>query len=134
VVKVAASPEIAARIAGIRIRDPEMDGPEPLGDDAELLRDEAELLKNEAFVCRCERVTAGEIRALIRDGCRDLNALKAATRVGMGPCGGKTCTPLVMRLFREAGIPPDAVTAGTQRPLFVEVALGAFAGAEEDAA
>jgi NADPH-dependent 2,4-dienoyl-CoA reductase/sulfur reductase-like enzyme/NAD-dependent dihydropyrimidine dehydrogenase PreA subunit/bacterioferritin-associated ferredoxin len=134
VVRVAASPGIAARIAGIRIRDPEMDGPEPLGDDAELLRDEAELLKNEAFVCRCERVTAGEIRALIRDGCRDLNALKAATRVGMGPCGGKTCTPLVMRLFREAGISPDAVTAGTQRPLFVEVALGAFAGAEEDGA
>jgi hypothetical protein len=51
----------------------------------------------------------------------------------MGPCGGKTCTALVYRLFREAGIPLDAVTEGTQRPLFVEVPLGVFAGAEEDA-
>ena len=143
VVKVSAPPEIAARIAGIRIRDLELSGYEAespehgnerLGDKAEPLQNEAEPLKNEAFVCRCERVTAGEVRALIREGCRDLNELKAVTRVGMGPCGGKTCTALVLGLFREAGVPLDAVTGGTPRPLFVEVPLEVFAGAPEPGA
>jgi NADPH-dependent 2,4-dienoyl-CoA reductase/sulfur reductase-like enzyme/ferredoxin len=128
VVKVSASSAIAARIAGIRIRDPA-----PVRYEAESSKHGNERLGDKAFVCRCERVTAGEIRALIRQGVRDLNELKAITRVGMGPCGGKTCTALVYRLFREAGIPLDAVTEGTQRPLFVEVPLGVFAGAEEDA-
>jgi sarcosine oxidase subunit alpha len=85
------------------------------------------------IVCRCERVTAGEIRALIRAGYRDMNALKAATRAGMGACGGKTCTNLIKRLFREVGAIresplPEEVIEGTRRPLFVEVALGSFAG------
>jgi NADPH-dependent 2,4-dienoyl-CoA reductase/sulfur reductase-like enzyme/ferredoxin len=128
VIKVAAPPAIADRIAGIRIRDDE-----PLWYEAESVDEGLDPLRDDAFVCRCERVTAGEIRTLIRDGCRDLNALKAATRIGMGPCGGKTCTPLVLGLFREAGIPLDAVTEGTHRPLFVEVPLEVFAGADSDA-
>jgi sarcosine oxidase subunit alpha len=82
----------------------------------------------EDVVCRCERVTAGEIRALIRSGVRDLNAIKAVTRAGMGACGGKTCTNLIKRLFREEGIELEQVIENTQRPLFVEVELGAFAG------
>jgi NAD(P)H-nitrite reductase large subunit len=87
-----------------------------------------EPLSDDAIVCRCERVTAGEIRALIQAGTRDINAVKAITRAGMGACGGKTCTSLIRRLFREAGIPPEAVTDPTRRPLFVETPLGAFAG------
>jgi ferredoxin len=137
VVKVAAPAAIAARIAGIRVRQPDTDPPlyneegsQPHG--GEPLDNEAELLRDGAYVCRCERVTAGEIRALIRAGCRDLNELKAVTRVGMGACGGKTCTSLVLRLFHEAGIPLDEVTEGTQRPLFVEVPLEVFAGKEEE--
>ena len=57
------------------------------------------------IVCRCERVTAGEIRGLIRAGVRDLNELKAITRAGMGACGGKTCPSIIKRLFREEGVP-----------------------------
>jgi len=80
------------------------------------------------IVCRCERVTAGEIRGLIRAGVRDMNELKAITRAGMGACGGKTCPNLIRRIFREEGIPPEQVADLTRRPLFVEVPLGAFAG------
>lgn len=86
---------------------------------------------DEAIVCRCERVKAREIRALIRQGVRDLNELKAVTRAGMGACGGKTCRNLILRLFREEGVPLEEVTDFVGRPLFLEVPLGAFAGMEE---
>jgi NADPH-dependent 2,4-dienoyl-CoA reductase/sulfur reductase-like enzyme/ferredoxin len=82
---------------------------------------------DDAIVCRCERVTVGEIRALIREGIRDINEIKALTRAGMGACGGKTCVPLIRRIYREEGIPADEVVDHVERPLFVEVPLGAFA-------
>ena len=80
------------------------------------------------IVCRCERVSAGEIRSLIRSGYRDMNEIKAVTRAGMGACGGKTCTALILRLFREEGIDFDEVKENVKRPLFIEVALGILAG------
>jgi len=61
---------------------------------------------------------------------RDLNEVKAVTRAGMGACGGKTCQALIGRLFREAGVDPEAVTPNVPRPLFVEVPLGNFAGVD----
>jgi NAD(P)H-nitrite reductase large subunit len=86
------------------------------------------------IVCRCERVKAGEIRSLIRQGIRDFNEIKTITRAGMGACGGKTCTSIIKRIFREEGIPEEEVTDQTKRPLFMEVPLGTFAGSfdEED--
>ena len=71
-------------------------------------------LDDDMIVCRCERVTAGEIRQLIRGGVRDMNELKAITRAGMGACGGKTCPSLILRLFREEGSPTAQITDLTQ--------------------
>ncbi|MGI5860887.1 MAG: FAD-dependent oxidoreductase [Myxococcales bacterium] len=124
-VKVRAPAEIAKRIAGIRVQPPE--ATEPMADLIQRIADDQ-------IVCRCERVTAGEIRALIRQGVRDMNELKGATRAGMGACGGKTCPSLIKRLFREEGVPLSAVTELTQRPLFIEVPLGAFAGVADEPA
>ncbi len=118
-VRVKAPRAVAKKIAGIRVQDPAVT--QPAAYDAKPIADEQ-------VVCRCERVTAGELRALIRSGIRDMNHLKAATRAGMGACGGKTCPNLVKRLFREEGIPAAQVTDLTQRPLIMEVPLGAFAG------
>jgi sarcosine oxidase subunit alpha len=84
---------------------------------------------DEAIICRCERVSAGEIRASIRAGVRDLNQLKALTRAGMGACGSKTCRPMIWRMFKEEGVELGTVTDRVDRPLFVEVPIGAFAGA-----
>jgi NADPH-dependent 2,4-dienoyl-CoA reductase/sulfur reductase-like enzyme/Fe-S-cluster-containing hydrogenase component 2/bacterioferritin-associated ferredoxin len=84
-----------------------------------------------AIICRCERVSAGEIRAAIRAGVRDLNQLKALTRAGMGACGSKTCRPMIWRMFKEEGVDLGTVTDRVDRPLFVEVPIGAFAGAAE---
>jgi sarcosine oxidase subunit alpha len=86
-----------------------------------------EFTPNDTIVCRCERVTVGEIRKWIRYGVRDFNELKALTKVGMGSCGGKTCTPLINRIFREEGIDDSKIVQGTRRPLFMEVSMGYFA-------
>lgn len=118
-VKVKAPPEIAKLIAGIRVQEPWIT--EPANETTERMADDE-------IVCRCERVTAGEIRALIRKGVRDMNELKAATRAGMGACGGKTCPSLIKRLFREEGVADWQITDFTKRPVFIEVPLGAFAG------
>ncbi len=89
-------------------------------------------MPDEAVICRCERVTAGEIRAVIRSGVVDINQLKAMTRSGMGSCGSKTCRPMIYRLFQEEGVDPGNVVDRIDRPLFVEVPLGHFACIQED--
>ena len=87
---------------------------------------------DEAIVCRCERVTAGEIRAIIRNDIRDLNQIKALTRAGMGACGSKTCRPMIWRIFQEEGIDLKDVTDRVDRPLFIEVPIGVFAGTQTE--
>lgn len=119
IVRVKAPRSIATRIAGIRVQSPEVTQP---------LDQYVNHIENETIVCRCEHVTAGEIRSLIRQGYRDINEIKAISRAGMGACGSKTCGNLILRLFREEGVPLDQVTENTRRPLFVEVPLGVFAG------
>jgi len=123
IVQVQVPAAVAKSVAGIRLPRRRWDTQMPHA---------VEALPDDAIVCRCERVTAGEIRSWIRRGYGDLNELKAITRAGMGACGGKTCTALIERLFREEGIPMDEVTEGTHRPLFVEAPLSAFAGTLED--
>lgn len=118
-VRVKAPRAIAKRIAGIRMEDAWISEP---------LEEVVERIPDDEVICRCERVTAREIRELIRVGVRDVNHIKAVTRAGMGACGAKTCTNLIARLFREQGIDLSEVTENVQRPLFIEVPLGVFAG------
>jgi len=89
------------------------------------------VFEEETIVCRCERVSVGEIRKWIRLGVKDFNELKALTKVGMGSCGGKTCTSLIESVFREEGVAINEVIPGTKRPLFIEVPMGVFANAKD---
>jgi len=91
-----------------------------------------EILPDEAIVCRCERVTAGEIRKWIKRGVTDINEMKALTRASLGACGGKTCTPLIEKLYLDEGFSKDDITPGTLRPVFIEVPLKHFAGIKEN--
>jgi len=105
-------------VAGIRIR-------EPLGKKTATAVKAAD--DGEVIICRCERVTKKEIIDYIKKtGTRDVNAVKAGLRVGMGPCGGKTCTELIMRIFRELGIDLKDVKKPVERPFTQEVPLKAF--------
>ncbi|MDB5875336.1 MAG: FAD/NAD(P)-binding oxidoreductase [Ramlibacter sp.] len=46
---------------------------------------------DDTVVCRCEELTAGEIRAAAKIGRPDPNQIKSMTRAGMGPCQGRQC-------------------------------------------
>jgi len=118
-IKVLAPGSIATQIAGIQIQGPGVT--EPLDHYVERLTDDL-------IVCRCERVSLREIKEVILSGVHDMNAIKAITRAGMGACGGKTCSGLIKRAFRELGIPMDDVTENVQRPTFVEIPMGSLAG------
>ena len=49
-------------------------------------------LPDEAIVCRCEAITAGELRRSVGElGSREVNRAKAFSRVGMGRCQGRYC-------------------------------------------
>lgn len=89
-------------------------------------------LSDDAVVCRCERVTLGEIRKYIREGVRDLNQLKAITRVGMGACGSKTCGMFLMNIMKAEGVDLKEVVELTKRPLFMEVEFKAFLGSKKE--
>jgi len=123
IVKVRAPKAYAKRIAGIRLQPEEASEP---------MERYVERTADDTIICRCERVTAGEIRKLIREGVRDINEIKAVTRTSMGSCGAKTCTPLLHRLFREEGVPESEIVDQLKRPLFIEIPLGVFAGLTGD--
>ncbi|MGJ7614016.1 MULTISPECIES: FAD-dependent oxidoreductase [unclassified Variovorax] len=46
---------------------------------------------DDTVVCRCEELTAGEIRKAASIGQPGPNQLKSYTRAGMGPCQGRQC-------------------------------------------
>jgi NAD(P)H-nitrite reductase large subunit len=55
---------------------------------AHLLDDVAD----EEIICRCEGIAAGALRAAATGrGAREMNRLKAFTRIGMGRCQGRVC-------------------------------------------
>jgi len=108
----------ADRVAGVRIREP---GPRVPPDVVAPPNDA------ETILCRCERVTRETVVAYVRaTGTRDLNAVKAGLRSGMGPCGGKTCDELIQRVFREMGVDAGTLTHPVRRPFTQEVPIGAF--------
>jgi NADPH-dependent 2,4-dienoyl-CoA reductase/sulfur reductase-like enzyme/Fe-S-cluster-containing hydrogenase component 2/bacterioferritin-associated ferredoxin len=124
IVRVQVPAAIATRIAGIQLA----------GAWGEAQDQEAHYLETtsqENIVCRCEHVSADEIRDLIRSGVRDINQIKAVTKATMGACGGKTCLSLIENIFREEGIPLEDVTEPTARPLFVETPLSTLAKSED---
>jgi bacterioferritin-associated ferredoxin len=49
------------------------------------------------IICRCEDITLEDVRNAIKEGYTSWDQLKRVLRVGMGPCGGKTCRLLVLR-------------------------------------
>ena len=122
-VKVRAPREYAKRIAGIQVQEEAVTRP---------MDQYVERITDDTIVCRCERVSAGEIRELIRQGYRDINEIKAVSRAGMGSCGAKTCTALIHRLFRDEGIPEAEIVDQIDRPLFMEIPLGVFAGVSDE--
>ncbi|MBC7610176.1 MAG: NAD(P)/FAD-dependent oxidoreductase [Polaromonas sp.] len=66
---------------------------------------------DDLIICRCEEITAGQLRQCVVDaGAQDMNRLKALTRVGMGRCQGRTCGVAAAEILAQAcGSSPAAV-------------------------
>lgn len=84
---------------------------------------------DETIVCRCEEVTAGQIRdAARRLGVVGPNQMKAFLRCGMGPCQGRLCGPTVVELIAGArGKAPGEVGYYRLRPPVKPLTLGELA-------
>lgn len=55
----------------------------------------------ETVVCRCEEVTAADIRKSVALGSRGPNQTKFFNRCGMGPCQGRMCGPAVTQILAD---------------------------------
>jgi NAD(P)H-nitrite reductase large subunit len=57
---------------------------------------------DDTVICRCEEITAGDIRLSAQStGAQDVNRLKAMCRVGMGRCQGRMCGPATAELLAD---------------------------------
>jgi len=97
-----------------------------------LYRPPAEILapsEPRTVVCRCEEVTAGEIRRLATEqDCPGPNQMKAFTRCGMGPCQGRLCGLTVTELIAESrNISPAEAGYYRIRPPVKPVTVGDLA-------
>lgn len=88
-------------------------------------------ISEETIICRCEDVCRQDIDSAAQDGARDLNQLKHFTRLGMGPCQGRTCAlnaaGLLERASGERAMQDLRLTPRAPvRPLNMEDLVGEF--------
>lgn len=84
------------------------------------------------IVCRCEEVTAGDVRRMAGLGCVGPNQTKSFSRCGMGPCQGRFCGLTVAELLAQAqGCSVPEVGYYRIRPPIKPVTLGELATAVE---
>ena len=80
-------------------------------------------------VCQCEGLTRATLDAAIDDGATTINDLKAATRCGMGSCGGRLCEDAAARLIAlRTGATRTQIGQATGRPPLRPVDLDTLAG------
>ncbi|HFC49640.1 MAG TPA: (2Fe-2S)-binding protein [Thermofilum sp.] len=70
----------------------------------------------EAYVCRCEKVRIEDVKRAVEEGFRDLESLKRRLRIGMGPCQGRYCIPLLISILKRLGVEIDASKQPRIRP------------------
>ena len=85
--------------------------------------------EDDVIVCRCEEITAGQIRRAVRLGAQGPNQVKAFIRCGMGPCQGRICGPVASAVIaRSRGVPIAEIGAFRPRAPYKPIALGTLAG------
>jgi NADPH-dependent 2,4-dienoyl-CoA reductase/sulfur reductase-like enzyme len=90
---------------------------------------------NETIVCRCEEITAGEIRQAVREGHDDTNHVKFFTRCGMGACQGRQCNNTVAHIIAaERGESVETIGAYRGRPPVTPLTLAQLAALTQEKA
>jgi NAD(P)H-nitrite reductase large subunit len=91
-------------------------------------------IPDETPICRCEEVTAGQVRSLlaagtVSTGIRSLDGLKPAVRTGQGLCQGRTCGPILARMLAAStGAPVEEAGLFRTRPPVKPVPVAAIMG------
>ena len=81
------------------------------------------------ILCRCQDITLAEVEEAIDSGITDLEELKRFLHLGMGPCQGRTCGKLVMRLLsQKTGKPVAEMKSTKQRPPLVSIPMKVLLG------
>ncbi|SAL28746.1 NAD(P)/FAD-dependent oxidoreductase [Caballeronia telluris] len=92
-------------------------------------RDANRIPADDVIVCRCEEVTAGDVRGFVELGCLGPNQAKSFGRCGMGPCQGRMCGLTVTEVIASArNVEPEAVGYYRIRPPIKPLTLGELAG------
>lgn len=85
-------------------------------------------MKDNTIICRCSDLTLQDLRELIYKGYTSFDELKRISRIGMGPCQGRTCMQLALReLSIVTGKPVSELSPGTFRPPVKAIKLGEIA-------
>ncbi len=88
---------------------------------------------DDTIVCRCEELTAREIRDVIDIGIAGPNQLKSYCRAGMGLCQGRYCGLTVQEIIgQETGREPKDVGYYRLRPPIKPIPLDELADMEAD--
>jgi NADPH-dependent 2,4-dienoyl-CoA reductase/sulfur reductase-like enzyme len=81
------------------------------------------------IACRCEEISAGQIRRAVQLGATGPNQVKAFLRCGMGPCQGRVCGPIVGAVIARArGVPIAEVGNYRPRAPYKPITIGTLAG------
>lgn len=73
--------------------------------------------KEKHFICRCEEITKEDIERVIEMGITDYEEIRRILRIGMGPCGGKTCRLLTLQIIsQKTGMSISEIELGAFRP------------------
>lgn len=89
---------------------------------------------DETIICRCEEVTAAQIRSFVELGCLGPNQAKAFGRCGMGPCQGRSCSlTLSAVIAAKRGVSVAEIGALRIRPPIKPVTIGELAALAPEA-
>ncbi|NYT26306.1 FAD-dependent oxidoreductase [Alcaligenaceae bacterium] len=89
---------------------------------------------DDTIVCRCEELTAGDIRAAAALGRPGPNQIKSFTRAGMGPCQGRQCGYTIASILSEAQQRPVGEVGFYRiRPPLKPLTLGELASLDDEA-
>jgi NADPH-dependent 2,4-dienoyl-CoA reductase/sulfur reductase-like enzyme/bacterioferritin-associated ferredoxin len=89
------------------------------------------IVSDDTIICRCEDITAGQVRAAVEQGVYYLDALKTSTHVGQGSCQGRICGPIIARLMANlSNQSPAEFSPFSPRPPIKPIPLGSLVDAE----
>lgn len=83
--------------------------------------------ESQAYICRCEEVSRHDVEELIDAGITDYEEIRRVLRIGMGPCGGKTCRSVVLQIISEkTAVPISESKLGAFRPPVIPLPINAI--------